>query len=386
MEENKKFVYGQYFTKKEVVEKLLKLIEKFKDYPKNISILEPSFGTGNFIDRLKYFEFMNIEGCELDEELTDNPMDFFEYDIDKKYDLIVGNPPFTKYNLPSSYYHKEKYLNSKIHPNKYIKSNTIGTKKEKIENIFILKSLEHLKDENSTIGFVLPISFFIGNKNKEIKNEIKKKFSTIIIFQDTKKWFDYDIPCCFAIFSNISGLNGKIINIYENEEIHQTVLDIDKLHEELIPEVIFNKKNNLNNEEGVELKEYFQEGRIKYNKSFKDNNISAKNILEKYKIPQNKNIDDYYLAVVRVGNSSVGKSGLINIKEDVLNDMFYLFKFKDKFNSKDIKEKVCKIINENQDYFKNVTCRVGSKSIKRRDVHEFKISLWIIIIIYMGVN
>jgi|TARA_R100000479_G_scaffold144681_1_gene80121 hypothetical protein len=375
MEENKKFVYGQYFTKKEVVEKLLKLIEKFKDYPKNISILEPSFGTGNFIDRLKYFEFMNIEGCELDEELTDNPMDFFEYDIDKKYDLIVGNPPFTKYNLPSSYYHKEKYLNSKIHPNKYIKSNTIGTKKEKIENIFILKSLEHLKDENSTIGFVLPISFFIGNKNKEIKNEIKKKFSTIIIFQDTKKWFDYDIPCCFAIFSNISGLNGKIINIYENEEIHQTVLDIDKLHEELIPEVIFNKKNNLNNEEGVELKEYFQEGRIKYNKSFKDNNISAKNILEKYKIPQNKNIDDYYLAVVRVGNSSVGKSGLINIKEDVLNDMFYLFKFKDKFNSKDIKEKVCKIINENQDYFKNVTCRVGSKSIKRRDVHEFKISL-----------
>ena len=50
--DNKKEILGQFFTKTEIVSKLLDLLFSYKKYSKDISILEPSFGTGNFINEL----------------------------------------------------------------------------------------------------------------------------------------------------------------------------------------------------------------------------------------------------------------------------------------------------------------------------------------------
>ena len=371
-----KFKFGQYFTKTKIVLKVLNLIQEFKSYPTNIKILEPSFGTKNFITVLKENNFTNIIGCEIDPLLTDNPSDFFDFPMEEKFNLIIGNPPFTKYNVPESYYYPRNYLNNKIPPASYLTKNLLKKEKEKIENIFILKSLKHLSN-NSSIAFVLPISFFIKNRNKEIKKELLKEFSTIIIFQNKEVWFDYHIPCCFAIFTNTEEYKDKIILQFENGEVNREILDINKINEELIPEVVFNKNNGvINNDNGIELSNYIAAKRVKCKKSFKENNVSAKNILEKTKIPSNENVDNYKLAVVRVGNSSVGKCGLINVNKDILNDMFYVFDFDDENNkNKEIKEKICSEINKNQDYFKNVTCRVGSKSIKKEDVLNFKVEI-----------
>ena len=55
-----KFKFGQYFTKTKIVLKVLNLIQEFKSYPTNIKILEPSFGTKNFITVLKQSNFNNI--------------------------------------------------------------------------------------------------------------------------------------------------------------------------------------------------------------------------------------------------------------------------------------------------------------------------------------
>ena len=55
--------------------------------------------------------------------------------------------------------------------------------------------------------------------------------------------------------------------------------------------------------------------------------------------------------------------------------MFYLFEFKEEFKKeKNVKEKLCAELNNNQNYFKNITCRVGSKSIKKEDVLNFKLN------------
>jgi hypothetical protein len=234
-----------------------------------------------------------------------------------------------------------------------------------------------LRNEDSSIGFVLPISFFIKNKNKNLKEEIRNRFSTVIIYQNNKVWFDRNIPCCFAIFANIKNLKGKILVIYENGERYENLLDISEIHEELIPQVIFHKNHGLvKNEKGVPLSKYLASANFKVNKSFKENNVSAKNILEKNKIPKNKSVSDYKIAIVRVGNSSVGKCGLINVREDVLNDMFYVFDFKKEFNeNKNIKESICNSINSNLEYFRNITCRVGSKSIKKENILDFKVEV-----------
>lgn len=372
---NKQEILGQYFTKIEIVHQLLDLLFHYKKYDKKVKILEPSFGTGNFIEGLNKKNYLNIDGCEIDKDLTKNPCDFFEIPLTKKYDLLIGNPPFSKYNLKESYYSLKNYIKSTVSPSLYLTKKELKKDKEKMENIFILKSLKHIKDENSSIGYVLPISFFIKNKNKFVKDEILKYFSTIIIYQNDKIWFDRNIPCCFTIFTNIEKLKDKIIIIYENNTKNEEVFNIDKFNEELIPQIIFHKNNGyIKNDKGTPLKRFLESKNIKIKKSYKKNNISAKNILTKNKIPSDKAIEDYKIAVVRVGNASVGKCGLVNVKEDVLNDMFYTFDVQDQYKkNKQVKEIICKQINERIDYFRNITCRVGSKSIKKEDIYNFKV-------------
>jgi hypothetical protein len=297
--------------------------------------------------------------------------------LEKKYDLIIGNPPFSKYNLKESYYFLKNYVKSAVWPSFYLTKKELKKEKERIENIFILKSLKHLCDENSSIGYVLPISFFIKNKNKSIKNEILKHFSTIIIYQNDKVWFDRNIPCCFAIFSNIAELKNKIVAVYENGDKNEEIFDIKNIHEELIPQVIFHKNNGLiKNNKGIPLEEFLEKNSVKVRKSFDENNISAGNILEKKEIPADKPVENYKLAVVRVGNASVGKCGLINDQEDTLNDMFYIFDVRDQYKkNKQIKENICQQINKKIDYFRNITCRVGSKSIKKEDILNFRVAI-----------
>lgn len=370
---DKKYILGQYFTRKEIADRVLKLLLTYKPYPKTIKILEPSFGTGNFISVLEHNGFKKIEKYEIDPELTRTPKDFFEVKIEKKFDLIIGNPPFTKYNVEESYYNPKKYFLTSVNPHKYLSDKLIRKGKLKKENAFILKAIRHLKNNDSTIGFVLPISFFIKKKNLEVKREIVERFSTIIIYQTDENFVDDPVPCCFAIFTNTEELKNKVVLLYEDSKNVNEIVDKEKLlTEELIPKSFLYKKN-LNNI-GVPLSTFLLNDRVKYVRSFKDNNVSGSNILKRTKIPVKDKVADYSLCIVRVGNSSVGKAGLVDVNKDILNDMFYIFKFKDKYNkNRELKEKIVELINENQEYFKNIACRVGSKSIKKEDVFDFKV-------------
>jgi len=374
---NKEKILGQFFTKESIIEKLMYILFEYKHYRNDMHILEPSFGTGNFIKVLNRRGFHSVDGCEIDGALTNEPEDFFDYPIDRKYDLIIGNPPFTKYNIKKSYFYAKNYSSSHCSPFEYLPNKLLNKDKEKIENLFILKSLKHLKNKDSTIAFILSISFFIKNRNKIIKKEILNYFSTLIIYQNKEIWFDYNIPCCFAIFTNTIDFANKIILYYENANKHREIININSIFEEIIPEVFYNKSHGLtNNHNGEFLKNYLSEERIKCLKSFENNNVSGKNILEKNKMPPYENVEDFKLAVVRVGNASVGKCGLVNIKKDILNDMFFVFDFARKYTkNKKIKEKICELINKNPDYFRNITCRVGSKSIKKEDIYNFKVEV-----------
>ena len=112
MAENKKFILGQYFTKKEIVKRVLDLLQNYKNYPLSSSILEPSSGTRNFVKELEKRGFENISECEIDETLTETPKDFFGLERNEKFDLIIGNPPFTKYNVKESYFYPSNYKNN----------------------------------------------------------------------------------------------------------------------------------------------------------------------------------------------------------------------------------------------------------------------------------
>lgn len=149
---------GIFFTPSNIV---IDNIKKIKDYIQeqkiNIKdILEPSSGSGEFIIKIKEnFNNVNIYAIEYTKYIyniiKDNIIyenvnlyneDFLKFTSQKKYDLIIGNPPYyvmSKKDVKSQYY---KYFDGR--PNIFC--------------IFILKSLE-LLNNNGIISFVLPISF-----------------------------------------------------------------------------------------------------------------------------------------------------------------------------------------------------------------------------------
>lgn len=91
-----------YATPFDCVEKLLNNIDlnKYGD-----EILEPSAGNGNIVKVLKErYKNKNITSLELrDEELNNLNLysdkviieDFLHIDLNKKYDIIIGNPPYS---------------------------------------------------------------------------------------------------------------------------------------------------------------------------------------------------------------------------------------------------------------------------------------------------
>ena len=157
---------GIYFTPRIIIDKCIQYVKKYvTDNHLEISdILEPSFGSGEFIKYL-YHEFSNshITGIELNRDIYNKRdsiildqegngetrikyihQDFIRYDKVhvKKYDLIIGNPPYyvIKRNDVDEDYND--YFDGR--PNIFI--------------LFIIHSLNKLK-ENGILAFVLPKNF-----------------------------------------------------------------------------------------------------------------------------------------------------------------------------------------------------------------------------------
>ena len=142
---------GQYFTPQSVVERMLRLRQN------QGSVLEPSAGQGAFLRMLE----KNAVAIEIDKELTNDPrvvhMDYFEYPVTYKFDTIIGNPPYvrfqdisqnTKTRLPMELfdYRSNLYL------------------------FFIAKSIEHLNPYGELI-FITPRDFLKATSAKRL-NEV----------------------------------------------------------------------------------------------------------------------------------------------------------------------------------------------------------------------
>ena len=162
---------GIYFTNPNTI---IKNIELLKPYIKDIKyVLEPSCGSCEFINILnKNYKNLKITGIELNKTIFNNIKlfnnqnitllneNFLHYKLEKKYDLIIGNPPYfviKKTDVDKCYY---KYFEGR--PNIFI--------------LFLIKSLNLLND-NGILSFVLPKSFlnclYYDNTRKYIVENFK---------------------------------------------------------------------------------------------------------------------------------------------------------------------------------------------------------------------
>jgi type I restriction-modification system DNA methylase subunit len=151
---------GIFFTPKKARDVLYSTLEKLEVRPK--SILEPSFGSGEFLmDVREIYPSASVTGVEknealfksvVDPKITTFHSDFLEWKDDKLYDLILGNPPYFTVStdgLTAS----EKKAFAKKH-------SVCMTGRLNIYILFLYKCLQEHLAPNGHLAFIIPTSLY----------------------------------------------------------------------------------------------------------------------------------------------------------------------------------------------------------------------------------
>lgn len=173
---------GIYFTPQNAIKAL---VDKLPIVPKNI--LEPSCGSGEFLLHMKKrFAKAKITGIEnnytIYQSIKDRykinnvlHMDYLDYNIAGKHDLIIGNPPY--FMTKQSYDDDEGLL--------YGRNN--------IYILFLIHSMKLVK-KDGVIAFIIPTNFMNSSYYNKIREEIYKNWKIVSfvkyaedIFLETKQ-------------------------------------------------------------------------------------------------------------------------------------------------------------------------------------------------------
>lgn len=212
---NKKEI-GEYYTPVNLV---FSMVEYIKKQISNMDVLEPSAGDGRFVSPLLNYNPKTLDCIELFEtkcekirRISDSKNlnvicnDFIDFSLSssKKYDLIIGNPPYIK----------KTNMNSEIINNSARLLEKLEIDKIKIENIwvsFILASVKLLK-ANGSIFFILPFEFLQVNYSEELRLYLEEKFNKIeIIVFDNKVFNNIEQDVCLLYLTNDNNYNKEYI-------------------------------------------------------------------------------------------------------------------------------------------------------------------------------
>lgn len=198
--------YGQYFTIESVADFMVQMIK----HQKSAKVLEPSCGKGVFIDKLLDAGFSDISAYEIDKTI-DNPYSFVKYESFisapiTKCDVVIGNPPYIRWkNLEPEL--KNELLLSPLW-NKYFNSLCDYL------FIFILKSIEHLKDGGELI-FICTEYWLNTTHSQSLRDYIIRNgyFSEIYHFKEASLF--EGVNASFIVFRYIKSQNrSKDISLY----------------------------------------------------------------------------------------------------------------------------------------------------------------------------
>ena len=206
---------GIYFTPSSITRKLTNLV--FDYNPDIRTVLEPSCGSGQFLDELKERE-INVTSVEQNKDIFNEIAgtyqniindDFLEYSFgDSSFDLVIGNPPY--FVVPKASVEKvyHKYFTGR--PNIYVP--------------FILKSFELLNDDG-ILAFVLPSNFL----NCVYYNELRKYLSRYHILHveiDTSKFMETAQPICLFVVQKTVSTKKNFIHCFGDILVFKPEKDI----------------------------------------------------------------------------------------------------------------------------------------------------------------
>lgn len=218
---------GEVFTPITLVEEMLDKLPKEVFESETTTFLDPCFGTGTFLKaiglRLKAAghssENINsrLFGFEIDSYLYNETKirmpyiniseeDFLKVDIDMKFDVIVGNPPYQ----------------------------TPGTSGKKLWKTFYIKSI-NLLHENGYLAYLTPSSFLkrSGKAMESLRDKIKSDSKLLIVDNSVNEYFNVGEDIVFTLLKKEKTTNQyqtRVIffennsKIIESQNISKTIM------------------------------------------------------------------------------------------------------------------------------------------------------------------
>ena len=170
--EKKKFAI--FFTPTDIIKQFIKEI----DFSNIRTILEPSCGSCEFVNHIiDKYDKVKIDGIEFNKHIYDSVVseigsspnislinaDFLKYDISavKKYDLIIGNPPY--------------FIMNKSEVDKKFSTLNLYDGKTNIFILFIIHALAKLNN-NGVLAFILPKSFMNSINYSKLRYKLYNEY------------------------------------------------------------------------------------------------------------------------------------------------------------------------------------------------------------------
>lgn len=264
---------GIFFTPPRFIQHNLELLP----LTEVLRVLEPSCGSGEYIDALSSFPHLQVTGIEKNEIMCRSSprpilnMDFLEYETSEKFDLIIGNPPYfvMKKSDVAKKYHE--FFDGR--PNIFI--------------LFIIKSLELLKDDGY-LSFVLPANFLNSLSYEKTRKQLAQ-FKILHIVECKEKYLETQQDTILLVVQKTKSHDSFDFKGYTIFTTEENRMKLSKLYEDSttlkdlgfrvkVGTIVWNQCKEILTDDSTKT-------RLIYSSDICDNSI----ILKKYKDEKKKN-------------------------------------------------------------------------------------------------